>query len=161
LTFTLQGMQARAHPRDIEHALGDTDGGYAVDDPSYTFNSQGVLTSGNIKNIKPTADTRFGDSDKRTNDYSFNMKWTISDRWAVSADAQYVKSTADVISMTAFTQNGTTPLGSLDFNLTGDTPRLNLNNPGQATASAYWWAAAMDHIEKNEADSWAERADVE
>jgi TonB-dependent receptor len=160
LTFTLEGLYTRADPKDIERALGDTDGGYATDSTTYTFDDTGAIVSGTINNIKPTADTRFGSSHKRTTDVALGMKWSINDQWAFSADAQHVTSHADVLSLTAFTQLGA-PLGSLDFNFAGDTPHLTLNNSEQQDKADYWWAAAMDHIEDNDAKSWAERADLE
>jgi TonB-dependent receptor len=161
LNFTLQGLYTKTNPHDIEHTLGDTDGGYATDDPSYTFGSNGVIETGTINNIKPTADTRYGKSNKETKDLSLNAKWNINDRINVSGDVQYVDSHADVVSMTAFTQLGGAPLGSLSFDLRGDTPTMSLNNTAQDEQSAYWWAAAMDHIEDNDAHSWAERLDAD
>jgi TonB-dependent receptor len=161
LVFTLQGTQARANPHDIEHALGDTDGGYATSDPSYHYDSDHAITSGTISNIKPTADTRYGYSNKVTDDYSLNMKWAINQNWTVSADAQYVKSHADVVSMTAFSQNGSQPLGTLQFDIGGDTPHLNLTSANQTAQAPYWWAAAMDHIEDNDANEKAGRLDTE
>jgi TonB-dependent receptor len=160
VTFTLEGLYTRADPEDIERALGDTDGGYVTDSPTYQFDETGAITSGTITNFKPTADTRFGSSHKRTTDVALGVKWNINERWAFSADAQYVTSHADVLSLTAFTQLGP-PLGSLDFSFAGDTPHLTLNNADQQDKAQYWWAAAMDHIEDNDAKSWAERADLE
>jgi TonB-dependent receptor len=159
--MTFQGLYTEANPRDIERALGDTDGGYAVDDSSYTFGPDGVIQTGTIRNIKPTADTRFGESHKRTSDYALNFKYTPNEQWTFSADLQYVQSHADVLSMTAFTQLGGAPLGTLDFDLRGATPTLRLNQPAQENQAAYWWAAAMDHLEDNEAHSFAERVDID
>ncbi|MFM2289679.1 MAG: hypothetical protein RL684_2822, partial [Pseudomonadota bacterium] len=105
-------------------------------------------------------DTRYGESHKWTNDFALNVKWLPNDRWAVSGDVQFVKSHADVLSQTAYTNNSQT--GTLDFNLAGDTPYFNFQgatNPRDQ--SLYYWAAAMDHHEKNDAHSFAERFDAE
>lgn len=163
LTFTLQGLYAEANPRDIERAFGDTDGGYPTDSGTYTFDESGVITGGTITGFKPTADTRFGESEKKTTDYSLNVEYAPNDDWAFSVDVQRVESEADVVSMTAFTQLGTGSDRTLDFDLTGDSPSMRYNQaPDLSTdQSAYWWAAAMDHIEDNEADSTAWRADIE
>jgi len=159
LTFTLQGLYAKADPHDIEYALGDTNGGYDASAPGNTYNDQNVITSGTIQNYRPTADTRYGNSHKTTEDYSLNMKYTINDRWALSGDFQYVTSHADVISMTAFTQlDGQ---GVLTFDLNGNTPHLSQAQATQADQSLYWWAAAMDHLEDNDAQSRAFRLDSE
>lgn len=161
LLFTAQGLWAKANPKDIERALGDVQGNYATDDDSYVFNDEGVLVAGQLPSYQATADTRYGESRRRTADYSLNVKYELNDQWKFSGDVQHVRSHADVISMTAFTQLGGAPAGTLDFDLRGDTPYLNANQAGQADQSAYWWAAAMDHMEDNDANSWAERLDGE
>lgn len=160
---TFQVLTAKADPHDIERALGDTDGGYAATGPGFKYDSQGAITNGTINNFHLTADTRYGEQHKKTEDYGFNVKFTPNDRWAFSADAQYIKSHASVLSMTAFTQMDPTVASSLTFDISGDDPVLKLNQATDTTRtqSAYWWAAAMDHIEDNSADSKALRADAE
>ena len=165
---TFEVLTAKADPHDIERALGDTDGGYDATGPGFTYDSQGAITSGKIsRNGDPgfhlTADSRYGEQHKKTEDYSFNLKYTPNDRWAFSADAQYIKSHASVLSMTAFTQMALTVPASLSFNIGGDEPVLKLSQTTDTTQtkSAYWWAAAMDHIEDNSADSKALRGDAE
>jgi TonB-dependent receptor len=162
-TITLQGLYAKADPKDIERAFGDTDGGYATDSSSYTFDDDGVIESGIITGFKPTADTRYGESEKKTVDYSLNMRYEPNEQWAFSFDVQRVESEASVLSMTAFTQLGTGSARSLEFDLRGDSPMMRyVQTPDLSTdQAAYWWAAAMDHIEENEADSTAVRADAE
>ena len=160
---TFQVLTAKADPHDIERALGDTDGGYAATGPGFKYDSQGAITSGTINNLHLTADSRYGEQHKKTEDYGFNVKFTPNDRWAFSADAQYIKSHASVLSMTAFTQMSAAVPSSLTFDISGDDPVLKLNQATDTTRtqSAYWWAAAMDHIEDNSADSKALRADAE
>jgi TonB-dependent receptor len=160
---TFQVLTAKADPHDTERALGDTNGGYAAAGAGYKYDSQGAVTSGTIQNIGLTADTRYGSSHKKTEDYSFNLKFTPNDKWAFSGDFQYVKSHADTLSMTAFTQMSQATPSSLSFDIGGDEPVLKLNQATDTTRtqSAYWWAAAMDHIEDNSADSKAVRADAE
>jgi TonB-dependent receptor len=160
---TFQVLTAKADPHDIERALGDTDGGYAATGPGFKYDSQGAITNGTINNFHLTADSRYGEQHKKTEDYGFNVKFTPNDRWAFSADAQYIKSHASVLSMTAFTQMDPTVPSSLTFDIGGDEPVLKLSQATDTTRtkSAYWWAAAMDHIEDNSADSKAVRADAE
>jgi TonB-dependent receptor len=160
---TFQVLTAKADPHDIERALGDTDGGYAATGAGFKYDSQGAITNGTINNFHLTADSRYGEQHKKTEDYAFNVKFTPNDRWAFSADAQYIKSHASVLSMTAFTQMDPTVASSLTFDIGGDEPVLKLSQATDTTQtkSAYWWAAAMDHIEDNSADSKAVRADAE
>ena len=161
LNFTFQGLFTKADPKDIERALGDVEGNYDPNNPSNVYGSDGVIQSGVISPFKPTADTRATEAHKKTTDLGLNGKWSLNDQWSVSGDLQYIKSHSDIVSMTAFTQLGGAQTGTLNFDLSGDTPTLSLNQPAQADQDMYWWAAAMDHIEDNDAHSWAERLDAD
>jgi len=157
--ITVQALQAKADPQDIEHAIGD------YNPPSYdlagaTYDSRGVMLAGVDNAAHVMTDTRFTDQHKKTSDYSLNVKYTPNDNWAMSADFQYVKSTASQLSMTAYTGEDSTT-GTIDFDLSGDTPHMQWNEPQQSVQNTYWWAAAMDHLEDNEAEEKAARADVE
>ncbi|MGC4085233.1 MAG: TonB-dependent receptor [Vicinamibacterales bacterium] len=173
LTFTLSAFGAQADPKDIEHTVGDGSGrSLGTIDSSYKFGSDGVLQSGIMSNPQIGGDTRYGESHKVTKDFSFNIDYRPSDKWTVTGDFQYVTSHSDVLSLTAFTQltdavddgdGGTIPTSQVAFDLHGNTPKMNIiADPAfLADPANYWWAAAMDHIEKNDAHSWAQRADAE
>jgi len=167
VTMSLQALYAKADPKDIEHALGDVEGNYNANSSTYTFDDDGVVQGGTLENAKLTADTRYGESNKETSDYSFNIRYEPNETWAFSFDVQRVLSHADVVSLTAFTQLSTcanpATACSLDFDLAGSTPGLAFHQTpnGAADPALYWWAAAMDHIEDNDADSTAVRADAE
>lgn len=158
LVMTLQGLQAKADPKDVEYAIGDYTPNYDV--AGATFDSRGVLVAGRVNGSTIDTDTRYTEQHKKTGDYSFNIKYTPNENWSVSGDLQYVKSEATVLSMTAYTEQSNQN-GTLDFDLRGDTPRMTWNEAAQAIREEYWWAAAMDHIEDNEADEYAARADAE
>jgi TonB-dependent receptor len=174
LLITLEGLIAKATPQDIENAVGDYDTPQvsATVDPQdplsalinkdLKYGPNNELQSGTLPNRNLNFDTRSGKQTKKTQDYSFNLRWTPNANWAVSADVQYVKSTAQVYSMTAFTQVGIP--STIKFDFSGNDPSLTISptvGGSYSDKSAYWWAAAMDHIEDNEAHEWAERADVE
>jgi TonB-dependent receptor len=163
LIFTAEALIGQAKPHDLEHAIGDY-GTPGPDNTTFTFGDQNQVTSGVItgRNINP--DTRFGSQDKKTQDYSANLRWTPGDHWAFGADIQYVKSHAEVVSMTAFDQNPT--LATFAFDFRGNDPKMVITptTPGNTSFSNqgdYWWSSAMDHIEDNDAHEWSERADVE
>ena len=161
LLFTAEALISQATPRDIEYAIGDN-GSPPTDDPTYQFGDNNELVSGTIGNRQLNLDTRSGYQRKKTQDFSGNVRWTPSEHWAIGADVQYVKSTAQVVSMTSFTQVGVPT--TFDFDFSGNDPKLVMTpTAGGALTdkSLYWWAAAMDHLEDNEADEWATRADVE
>jgi len=165
LLITLEGLIAKATPQDIENAVGDYDTpdvNNTANNTNLSYGPQGQLQSGTLANRNLNFDTRSGKQTKKTQDYSFNLRWTPNANWAVSADVQYVKSTAQVYSMTAFTQVGIP--STIKFDFSGDDPAMTITptaGGSYSDKSAYWWAAAMDHIEDNEAHEWAERADVE
>lgn len=185
LTFTLQGMRAEANPIDVERALSVSSAfGNGIDPGTgtYTYNSDGVLTGGTVKNAAVGFDTRYGNRESATTDVSFNFKWNIDDHWKLSGDLQRVESSAKVLSFTVFTNlisyeknpDGSFKLGSdgkkiinphsgvdASFDLVG-SPSLNITDPSRfADQSQYYWAAAMDHIEDNDANSVAARLDAE
>jgi TonB-dependent receptor len=166
--FTAEAFYARATPHDIEHALGDVQGGFPADDPTYKFGSNGVITSGTLHASQLDADTRAGQTLNWTGDYSAHLQFHPDNHWTFSADGDYIRSNSKVYSMTAFTQLGNVPFSNagrpdLNFNLAGDTPVLSLTGTPDLTRtdSAYWWAAAMDHLERNDAKEWAWRGDVQ
>ncbi|MBR0552794.1 TonB-dependent receptor [Sphingomonadaceae bacterium LXI357] len=163
LQFTAEAFISKTNPHDLEYALGD----YAspeTDNSTYTFGDQNQVTSGVIDNRQLNIDTRDGQSNRKTSDYSFNMKWDPNEHWSFNADAQYVKSKASTVSMTAFL--GTDTPVTFDFNLGGDTPKMVVtpttgSQDALAQKNLYWWAAAMDHLEDNDASEWAYAGDAE
>lgn len=165
LLITGEALIAKATPQDIEYAVGDYDTpnpNDAANVSNLRYNDDNVLESGTLRNRNLNFDTRSGKQVKRTQDYSLNLRWTPDEHWAFGADAQYVRSTAQITSMTAFTQVGVPSTIAFDFS--GNDPSLTLTptaGGSLADKSAYWWAAAMDHIEDNEAEERAGRADVE
>ncbi|MDE1916708.1 MAG: TonB-dependent receptor [Sphingomonadales bacterium] len=166
LLFTFEGLVAKTTPRDIEHAVGinDQNGGFSLD-PSFKFNGPGnSLSSGTLTNAQLLLDTRSGQEDKVTREFSGSMKWKPADHWTVDVDIDHVSSHASVYSMSTFNSFGATAAArpTVAFDLTGNNPSLNIT-PGTGAfndPSQYFWTAAMDHIEDNYASSWAERADI-
>ncbi|KHK92901.1 TonB-dependent receptor [Novosphingobium malaysiense] len=162
LTFTGEALISKASPHDLEYAMGDWSQPETYN-PSYVYGSAGELVSGVAQNRQLNMDTRAGSQNKKTQDYSFKAEWVPDSHWTFSTDVQYVKSSATVYSMTAFT--GVSVPATFDFDYSGNDPKLNIypTDPSQSFAdkSVNWWAAAMDHLEDNEADQWAWRGDAE
>ena len=161
LTITGEALYSRATPRDLERNVGDYATAVPTDNDSYVFDDRNVLTGGTLGGRLFDNNTRFGSRKSTTQDYSINVAFTPDEHWTFTADVQRVVATMDLLSMTTFIQPGT-PM-TLDFELSGRTPTLHYTAPGdpQTIAQNYWWAAAMDHFEDNDADQWAYRADVE
>ena len=191
--FTAHAFQTKDNPQNLEFAEGDY--GAFVNSPSgalapsptpnaacdpkcttanYTaFTPAGVATAGTV-GITPQFDTRFEKDHHSTENFSASLAWSPNDRFTLSDDVQFLKSHADMVSMTAYTQvgdqNGNQFYSStacpscgsyLTFNLAGNNPTMVLSqNPYEmSNPAAYWWAAAMDHIEDNDAHQWADRLD--
>lgn len=174
LTFTLQALRAEANPVDVERGLGiNTDWGNNITPGSgdYTYNAQGFVETGSFNNATLNWNTRYGKKETSTTDISLGFKYTPDSAWSFSGDLQYVDSTATMLSMTginslAYWNEGeeqpTSHSGvGVAFDLRG-TPSITVGDAArQRESSQYFWGAAMDHIEDNEADSLAGRIDAE
>jgi TonB-dependent receptor len=161
LLITAEAIYAKATPQDIEYNVGDYAGPLPNSDASYEFDDRGVLQSGTVAGRMLDLNTRYGKRVNKTRDLSLNVKWDVNERLVVSGDVQRIRSSMDLESMTAFVEPED-PY-TVDFDLSSDTPTLTYSAPGdpQLDQSQYWWAAAMDHNEKNDANQWAYRADAE
>jgi TonB-dependent receptor len=162
LIFTVEGIYSRATPEDKEYLIGDYNS--AIDpNSSDTFDNNGFLTSGTAADRGFSNDTRISTHRFVTEDFSGNVRWTPGEHWAFGADLQRVYSKADIVDFTVYTQTSVLPT-AVFTGLGGTSPTLTYQAPsGQDTtdASTYWWAAAMDHYQHNDAGEWATRADGE
>jgi TonB-dependent receptor len=168
LTFTAQAFYSEANPEDIENAVGISGPGGGELAPwmgDFQYDEDGVLESGTLHDSTLAYNTRYGKRESSVGDYSLKFEYTPSERWAFSGDLQYVESKAEILSMTAFTgiqadESGNYPETTFDFS--GGNPFLSVSDQDRLTqADQYWWAAAMDHLEDNQAESMAGRIDAE
>jgi TonB-dependent receptor len=179
LEFTLSVLNAKAEPKNTEYNVGfyndageistltmDDGNGNLIDTPSaatYKYDANGVFQSGTVYNAGITSNTRYGEDHNETTDISLHARWNVSDRLTLAGDVQFVNSNALVLSNTAFLQIGQTvadkPNATID--ISGDLPEISVSGKDTADASQYWWAAAMDHIEKNKGKELAARLDGE
>ncbi|HVS76640.1 MAG TPA: TonB-dependent receptor plug domain-containing protein, partial [Steroidobacteraceae bacterium] len=159
--FTAHAFQTKDNPQNLEYTEGDYGAyingpsggalyGTAPNPPaaSYTgISPSGVVYAGTV-GITPQLDTRFEKDHHSTEFFTTSLAWSPTERFSLSGDVQYVKSHADMVSMTAFTQegdqNGNAVPTYVNFNLAGNDPRMvlgqspfQMNNP-----ATYWWAAA-------------------
>jgi TonB-dependent receptor len=159
-TLTFEGMYAKATPKDTENLIGD----YNAPIPALPTNTydDGVFVSGTVPGRQVTLDTRVSHRKYITQDYSLNARWTPGDHWTFSLDGQRVLSKADINDFTVFTATSVPVTGT--YNLSGRNPSISYaaENGGDLSDPAnYWWLAAMDHYERNNATEWATRADAE
>ena len=161
--FTLNVLDVRSRESNLEYALGSYDGSLTSPQPSwnYTYNAQGVLTSGTNPSAGYDADTRYELDHKSTADYSLNVKFTPTTKLTVTGDLQYVDSTSDMVSLTSYTELGNRP--SISFSgLQSKLPTITVNSPSStAVEDDYYWAATMDHLEKNSGNQVSARIDAQ
>ncbi len=160
--MTFEGIYSRATPEDKEYLIGDYN---SPIDPNSTdtFDSNGFLTSGTSANRGFSNDTRISTHRFITEDFSGNVRWTPGDHWTLTADLQRVYSKADIVDFTVYTQTSVLPT-AVFTGLGGTSPTLTYQAPSGQNLSdpdTYWWAAAMDHYQHNDAGEWATRADAE
>lgn len=170
LEITGHVFQSKASEKVAEHAIGiGSSGNGPAAGTSYTYDSAGYFTKGTYAdspggttNSLSVADERDNVRHSKTTDYSLNAKWTVSDRLTLSADVQYIKSTTDFLDFTLFTTTND-PLVASNIDLTGKIPVITNATPAARLKdpSAYFFSAAMDYHNNNEADEWAWRADGE
>lgn len=173
LTITAEAIYTQATPEDLERNVGDYASPLPTDHDSYVFDERNVLQSGSVAGRQIDNNTRYGYRRSEVQDYSLNLEFRPGDHWTFTADVQRIITSTDIDSFTVFVANASNPpidapnsgtSFDVDFDLSGEggVPRLHYTPvPGPLGRENYWWAAAMDHFENNEADQWAYRADAE
>jgi TonB-dependent receptor len=207
---TLQFLRSDATTTWTEHAVEiatdvveqQSQASYPQNGTTFDFNDEGVFTNGLITaNTGWRADQQTAGNQRTpvyglqsnniargqndhyiTSDYALNFKWRPNDDWALTFDAQHVKSTTEVLSMTMW--GATFENAAID--LTHGIPRVQFFGPSNdgsvdnctpstAACPSYFngahnsfsdpynsfWRAAMDHIEESEGEEDAFKIDVE
>lgn len=162
--LTLEGIYSQAKSHDFETVIGaGTPPAPGTPGTSYTFDTANNVLTGHVPagvysgiNLD---DNRYGRNDDITKDFSANIVWDVTPRLKITADVQRVVSSMRMLSMTAFVNPQTSV--DLDFDLRGANPWIHYSSPALTTQSDYYWSAAMDHYDKNDANEWAYRADAE
>ena len=119
------------------------------------------ITGSNVSN-----ESRIFDHEEQTQDFSFNVKWDITENLHTGFDVQYIKAKTNNYDILVANNS----LAQVDYTTDGNgTPRVALS-PGPNTNYAdgflsnphnYWMQFIQDHWEDNDADELAARADVE
>lgn len=166
---TLHFMRSSASQASTERANGFNPGSnngpaagtsFTYDDTGHFLKGTMADSAGGTSLGSSLIDTRFADRSSVTSDYSLNLKYNPNDKWAFTADIQYIYAKTKTVDNTAFNSlNGSTLPATLD--LTGDLPQITVNNDAAflANPANYYLQAAMDHHDRNDAAEWAERFD--
>jgi iron complex outermembrane receptor protein len=107
--------------------------------------------------------TRFNDTHRMTQDVSFNIRWSPTDRFDFNFDAQYVDAKLNNYDV----EVGQYSFANVSLDTTGDHPVITLLDPTNINQSAgglsnpnnYRYNHAMDHVEDSDGTELALRAD--
>jgi TonB-dependent receptor len=119
------------------------------------------LTGSNVSN-----EARIFDHDEQTRDFSFNVKWDITEDLHSNFDVQYIKARTNNYDILVAANS----LAQVDYSTDSNgTPKVSLS-PGPnvnyadgflANPHNYWMQFIQDHWENNDANEIAARADLE
>ncbi|MEO1421457.1 MAG: hypothetical protein AAFU66_10990, partial [Pseudomonadota bacterium] len=143
----------------------------------FAFDSDGVLTRGTVtenvgwrgndglplNGLQQSVNTRQRDEDEQIQDLSFNLKWTPTDQLSFNFDAQFIDAETQVADVTTFFAF----FANLTYDLGGDFARIDYSAPTDGGPNYfgdfgnYYFRAKMDHLQDNDAEEQAFRADVE
>lgn len=171
------------HENAIEYA-DDPNPMLPVEGTSFEFDENGYFESGVITSeagwrgdgapsrygMQHAMVTRVRAEESTVNDYSFNVKFTPNDSWAVNFDVQYVDSNMYIEDVSV--AGATRAVVGMDLRGSG-LPDITFHDPaydGQADyvpgtpftdTSTNFWRNVMDHISDNEGTEFATQADAE
>lgn len=101
-------------------------------------------------------DIRASKRKSKTTDFSFGLKWSLSDNTELTTDFQYIKATTKGL-------DSTVSLGVnvpyIDVAL-GGRPSIGVDEQFTGNPDNYYWGFTMDHQDDNEAEELAWRADL-
>lgn len=112
-----------------------------------------------------TTQSRYSNSVRVTEDVALNLVWNATDKLTLNFDAQLVKATNENYDVSL----GMKTFASVDLDLTGEYPKINLLEPkryntigdGFADARNYSPEWIMDHVTDSEGEMTAYRADLD
>lgn len=131
----------------------DTSQPYALD--GNVFRSGRLTQPGGVP---MGTDIRASHRESKTTDYSFGLKWKLSDATLLTTDFQYIKATTESLDSTV-SLGVNVPYVDVTLNGSG-VPSIGIDEQFTANPANYYWGFTMDHRDDNEADQIAWRADL-
>ncbi|ATC23758.1 TonB-dependent receptor [Caulobacter vibrioides] len=165
LTFLRSSASQASTERAVGFNPGSSNGPAAG--TTFTYDSAGHFLKGTLAQSpggnslgSSTLDTRFADRSSVTSDYALKVNYNPNDKWAFSADIQYIYAKTKTVDFTVFNALGS-DAAPATLDLTGDLPAITMNNNKAYTSNpaSYYLSAAMDHHDRNDASEWAQRFD--
>jgi TonB-dependent receptor len=109
-------------------------------------------------------DNRVNSLDNTLNDISLELRYEVTDRLALNADMQYVKSEVQNLDWGVFAgawANTAIAIHGDDISVTMLPPSPSLPASFTSTPASTFWRAAQDHIEDSDGDELAARFDLD
>lgn len=103
-------------------------------------------------------DIRASHRESKTTDYSFGLKWKLSESTQLTTDFQYIKATTKSLDSTV-SLGVNVPYVDVTLNGSG-VPSIGIDEQFTTNPANYYWGFTMDHRDDNEADQIAWRADL-
>jgi TonB-dependent receptor len=121
----------------------------------------GCLSGSNVSD-----EARIFDHDEQTRDFSFNVRWDITEDLHTAFDVQYIKARTNNYDILVAANSVAQVDYSTDSNGTprvalSPSPNTNYAEGFLANPHNYWMQFIQDHWENNDADEVAARADLE
>jgi len=130
-------------------------------DPSQPYALEGgVFQSGRLTQnggVPMGTDIRASHRKSKTTDFSFGLKWLLTDADEFSTEIQYIK--ADTNSLDSTVSLGVN-VPYIDVDVSGGVPTIGVSEQFTANPANYYWGFTMDHQDDNVAEEWAWRADL-
>jgi len=124
---------------------------------------EGSNANGGIRGTDVVTESRYSSTTNKTEDFSANLKWAITDRIRSNFDAQYVKATVESWDVTmgfGTFANAEIDLRDKSVNLLAPS-YINMSPGGYANPNNYRLQHIMDHFEDSEGEEFALRSDFE
>jgi TonB-dependent receptor len=162
LEMSLTAFNSNYEMQWDERAIFAQSSPYNIQVANATYDDQGALLTGVLTDpadggINFGDDTRTAKRKSETTDYSWNVRWDMSDRLTFRSDLQYIKSTSRGFDSTVATG---IQIPSETVDLRGDVPVITTDAAFLADPDNYYWAFTMEHLDRSKADEWAWKGDV-
>ena len=130
-------------------------------DPSQPYElAGGIFQSGRLTQnggVPMGTDIRASHRKSKTTDFSFGLKWLLTDATEFSTELQYIK--ADTNSLDSTVSLGVN-VPYIDVDVSGGVPSIGVSEQFTANPDNYYWGFTMDHQDDNVAEELAFRADL-
>lgn len=161
-TYDNSALEYSAGFKDAETALVPQAG------TGFRFNEQGIFQSGQLwsnawrgevpgNSVRLNGTTKVAERQNRSWEHALAFTFAPASSWALRGDVQYLGTSTEVLDFTVYTS---TYVPDLYLDISGSQPVFATSSSAfLRQPSNYFWNAAMDHLERGEADYLSGRLD--